>query len=236
MLTPAKGSSRRAVYDELRRRVVTLQLPPGAPLSENELAAELGISRTPVRESLILLSQEGLVQVFPKVGSFVSRVDPDLVADAQFLREAVELASLEDIPDTPDAAQVAALRENLVRQEGADDDPDAFFPLDEEFHLGMLRLAGHERTWPTVAAAKGHLDRARRLGLTENPSMTIFRDQHTAVLDAVLQGDRGEARTLMRTHLRAVFADIERVRLRSPELFASNSGSVPIRRSVAVWD
>lgn len=224
------------MYDELRRRVVTLQLPPGAPLSENELAAELGTSRTPVRESLILLSQEGLVQVFPKVGSFVSRVDPALVADAQFLREAVELASLDDIPAQPDAAQVATLRENLVRQQDADDDPDAFFALDEAFHLGLLRLAGHERTWPTVSAAKGHLDRARRLGLTENPSMRVFRDQHTSVLDALLDGDRDEARGLLRTHLRAVFDDIERVRRRSPELFSSNSGSVPTRRSVAVWD
>jgi DNA-binding GntR family transcriptional regulator len=236
MATRGTGSSRRAVYDELRRRVITLQLPPGAPLSENELAAELGISRTPVRESLILLSQEGLVQVFPKVGSFVSRVDPALVADAQFLREAVELASLDDVPAEPDPAQIAALRENLLRQQAVDDDPDAFFPLDEEFHLGLLRLAGHERTWPTVSAAKGHLDRARRLGLTENPSMQVFRDQHASVLDALLQGNRDEARSLLRAHLRAVFADIERVRRRSPELFSSNSGSVPTRRSVAVWD
>lgn len=236
MPPPPARTSRRAVYDELRRRVVTLEFSPGAPLSENELAAELGISRTPVRESLILLSQEGLVQVFPKVGSFVSRVDPALVADAQFLREAVELASLDDVPTDPDPSQVAELRENLAKQQAADDDPDAFFHLDEAFHQGLLRLAGHERTWPTVVAAKGHLDRARRLGLTENASMQVFRDQHTAVLDALLRGDRDEARSLMRTHLRAVFADIERVRRRSPELFSSNTGSVPTRRSVAVWD
>lgn len=236
MSTPSPKSSRREVYEELRHRVVTLQLSPGAPLSENELAAELGTSRTPVRESLILLSQEGLVQVFPKVGSFVSRVDPARVADAQFLREAVELASLDDVPDEPDPSQVAALWENLARQQHTDDDPDAFFPLDEDFHQGLLKLAGHENTWPTVAAAKGHLDRARRLGLGENPSMKVFRDQHTDVLRALLRGDRGEARKLMRAHLRTVFADIERVRSHSPELFSVNSGSVPIRRSVAVWD
>ncbi len=229
-------SSRRTVFEELRRRVVTLELPPGAPLSENELAAELGTSRTPVRESLILLAQEDLVQVFPKVGSFVSRVDPKRVADAQFLREAVELASLEDIPSTPDPAQVEALRENLSKQQLANNDPDAFFRLDEDFHLGLLRLAGHERVWPTVVAAKGHLDRARRLGLTENPSMQAFRDQHVDVLEALLQGEPGQARSLLRSHLRTVFADIERVRRRSPELFSSNSGAVPIRRSVAIWD
>jgi DNA-binding GntR family transcriptional regulator len=236
MPTPSTKSSRRAVYEELRRRVVTLQLAPGAPLSENELAADLGTSRTPVRESLILLSQEGLVRVFPKVGSFVSRVDPARVADAQFLREAVELASLDDIPDEPDPSQVAALWENLAHQQHADDDPDAFFSLDEDFHLGLLRLAGHENTWPTVVAAKGHLDRARRLGLSENPSMKVFRDQHTDVLKALLSGNRSDARNLMRAHLRTVFADIERVRSHSPELFSANSDSTPIRRSVAIWD
>lgn len=205
-------------------------------MSENELAAELGTSRTPVRESLILLAQEDLVQVFPKVGSFVSRVDPERVADAQFLREAVELASLDDIPSEPDPAQVEALRENLARQQSADDDPDTFFALDEDFHLGLLRLAGHERTWPTVVAAKGHLDRARRLGLTENPSMKVFRDQHADVLEALLRGEREQARSLMRAHLRAVFSDIERVRRRSPDLFSSNTGSAPVRRSIAIWD
>ena len=133
---PAR-SSRRAVYDEIRRRVLTLELPPGAALSENELAGALGVSRTPVRESLLLLSQEGLVQVFAKVGSFVSRVDPERVADAQFLREAVELASLQDVPAAPDPSAVADLRENIARQHVAADDVEEFFRLDEAFHQGL---------------------------------------------------------------------------------------------------
>jgi DNA-binding GntR family transcriptional regulator len=228
-------TSRRAVYDELRRRVLALELPPGAALSENELAAALGVSRTPVRESLILLSQEGLVQVFAKVGSFVSRVDPERVADAQFLREAVELASLADVPAEPEASAVADLRENVTLQHLAADDVEEFFRLDESFHHGLLRLAGHERVWPTVVAAKGHLDRARRLGLGETATR-VFIDQHAQVLDAVLDGRRDEARALMQAHLRAVFDDIQRVRERSPDLFASNAEAVPTRRSVAVWD
>lgn len=229
-----RTSSRRAVYDELRGRIITLDLPPGSPLSENELAAALGVSRTPVRESLILLQQEGLVQVFPKVGTFVSRVDPDRVADAQFLREAVELASLDDLPDVLDPEIVAEMRENLALQQAAAGDMERFFQLDEKFHHGLLALAGHGRTWPTVSAAKGHLDRARHLGLQEK-STQGFLDQHVGILDAVLGQRRDEARGLVREHLRAVFADIESVRHHSPELFASNTGTAPKRRSVAVW-
>jgi len=203
-------------------------------VSENEIAAELGVSRTPVREAMIMLVQDGLVQVFPKVGSFVTRVDLQRVADSQFVRESVELASLADVPAEPDRAVVGELTVNLARQRVCEDN-EQFFGLDEEFHLGLLRLAGHEGTWPAVLAAKAHLDRARRLGLTENPSPSVFVEQHAAVLDALLNDGPGAAVPLLRAHLRAVFDDIERVRRRSPELFAPSTGR-PTRRSVAVWD
>jgi GntR family transcriptional regulator, rspAB operon transcriptional repressor len=234
MAAAAPRSNRHEVYETLRRRVLTLDLAPGSPLSENELAAALGVSRTPVRESLILLAQEGLVQVFPKVGSFVSRVDPDRVADAQFLREAVEVAALADVPEPPDPLVLAELRDLLDRQRAAHD-VEEFFLLDEGFHRGLLRLSGHERTWTVVAQAKGHLDRARRLGLQATPQKD-FADQHERILDAVSDGRTDDARALMRAHLRAVLHDIEQVRERSPELFSADPDSRPVRRSVAVWE
>ena len=231
-----RRTSRRDIYLKLRQLVLTLELAPGAALSENELAASLGVSRTPVRESLIMLAQEGLVQVFPKIGSFVSRVDPSQVADAQFLREAVELASLEDLPEELDAGVVEELRDNLRRQRSADLDLEEFFALDEAFHQGLMRLSGHGNVWTTVAAAKGHLDRARRLGLHENESPAVFADQHHEIFAAVVGGDVALARSAMRSHLRAVFNDIERIRAHSPELFATGTSTVPVRRNVVVWE
>ncbi|MEV0637817.1 GntR family transcriptional regulator [Streptomyces sp. NPDC050619] len=231
-----RRTSRRGIYLKLRQMVLTLELAPGAALSENELAASLGVSRTPVRESLILLAQEGLVQVFPKIGSFVSRVDPAQVADAQFLREAVELASLEDLSTPLDPAVVGELRDNLKRQQRADLDLEEFFALDEAFHEGLMRLSGHGNVWTTVAAAKGHLDRARRLGLHENVSPAVFAAQHLEIFDAVVGGNVPLARTAMRAHLRAVFSDIERIRAHSPELFAADPATVPVRRNVVVWE
>ncbi|MEU6254489.1 GntR family transcriptional regulator [Streptomyces sp. NPDC047043] len=231
-----RRTSRRDIYLKLRQMVLTLELAPGAALSENELAASLGVSRTPVRESLIMLAQEGLVQVFPKIGSFVSRVDPAQVADAQFLREAVELASLEDLPGQLDAALVGELRDNLERQRRADLDLEEFFALDEAFHHGLMRLSGHGNVWTTVAAAKGHLDRARRLGLHENVSPAVFATQHHEIFEAIVGGDIPLARSAMRTHLRAVFSDIERIRAHSPELFATDASTVPVRRNVVVWE
>src|ERR1700754_1418039 len=180
-----RTTSRRTVYETLRRKVLNLELPPGTALSENELAAQLGVSRTPVRESLILLAEEGLVQVFPQVGSFVSRIDPIRVADAQFLREAVELASLEDLPAQLDPDIVRELRENLAEQRRPGLDIEGFFALDEAFHHALLRLAGHSNAWTTVVSAKGHLARARRLGL-QATAPQAFTDQHVEIFDAVL--------------------------------------------------
>ena len=229
------GSSRQAVYDSLRRRIRGLRLAPGTALSENDLAAEMGVSRTPVRESMILLSEEGLVQVFPKVGTFVSRVDAARVADAQFLREAVELSAVTDVPPSPEADIVAALRENLEQQQVPGIDQEDFFRLDEQFHHQLLQLSGHGSSWPTVALAKGHLDRARRLGLKEVGSTRLFVDQHADVLNAVLSGNVEAARNALRHHLRTVFQDVQRIRRRFPELFAANPGAIPVRRSIAVW-
>lgn len=233
--TIRQRTSRGDVYATLRRKVLTLEFPPGSALSENELAASLGVSRTPVRESLILLSEEGLVQVFPKVGSFVSRVDPAKVADAQFLREAVELASLEDLPAELNQKLLDALRSNLEEQQRPNLDVEGFFELDEAFHQTLLQLSGHGSAWATVVSAKGHLDRARRLGLYDS-STSGFAAQHVEILDAVLAGDVSMARAAMRHHLRAVFDDVERIRARSPELFATDPDSVPVRRNIVVWE
>lgn len=230
----APRTTRRKVYETLRGKILTLELPPGSALSENELAAEMGVSRTPVRESLILLSEEGLVQVFPQIGSFVSRIDPKKVGDAQFLREAIELSALDDIPLELDDSETQRLRANLHQQHAPGIQLEDFFHLDEEFHEGLLRLSGHAEAWMTVVQAKGHLDRARRLGLNDAESPTKWADQHSAVFDAVVAGDLPRARETLREHLRTVFDDIEHIRERSPELFSSSTSS-PARRSVAFW-
>jgi DNA-binding GntR family transcriptional regulator len=230
----ARSSTRDSVLDTLRRRIISLEFPPGHPLSENDLAKELGVSRTPVRESLILLREEGLIEVYPQVGSFVSLVDIARVSQAQFVREAIECASLADTPGRG-AEDLAVVRANLARQREAVDANDAerFFELDEEFHRELLRLGGHVSAWAAVNSAKAHLDRARRLSLTGTRPLAILLEQHTAVVDAVEAQDTSGAIDALRTHLRAVFDDIERIQAASPELFAGSEPARPTRRTVA---
>ncbi|NQX26174.1 GntR family transcriptional regulator [Microbacteriaceae bacterium VKM Ac-2854] len=234
------ASVRDRTLDTLRRRIISLELKPGTPLSENELSAELGISRTPVRESLILLREEGLVQIFPQRGSFVSRVDPERVAEAQFIREAIECASVAQVgvDVEVDPAKLSGLRDILDEQRDADADEDVerFFRLDEDFHRALLDLTGHGSAWNAVNSAKAHLDRARRLSLVDARPIHALIDQHTAVVDAIEREDVAAAVDSLRHHLRAVFDDVERIRRSSPELFSDGSEIRVVRRTVSMLE
>src|SRR3954468_21043604 len=86
--------ARTRAYAALREAIVAMELPPGARLSENELAARLGVSRTPVREALIRLRDEQLVEIAPQRGTFVTPISVRGVLDAQFVREALECAAV----------------------------------------------------------------------------------------------------------------------------------------------
>ena len=233
-MSTRKVTAREAAYKELKQRIVSLTLAPGSPLSENELAECLSVSRTPVRESLILLAEEGLVQVFPQLGTFVSRVDTDKVADAQFVREAIEIASLRDAVAARTDEDIEALRSNLALQAAPGLNMDAFFELDEKFHQSLMSAGGHSAAWRSVESAKAHLDRARRLGLRDTRPIDELILQHTAIVDAVENADFDAADRAMRDHLRAVFDDVERIKAASPHLF-SDSTERPTRRVVASW-
>jgi DNA-binding GntR family transcriptional regulator len=225
-----RGSARELTFKALRRGIVSLALAPATPLSENELAKEFGVSRTPVRESLILLREEGLVEVVPQVGTFVSQVDLDRVAEAQFIREAIECTALAGLTDTDASSPILQrLRTNLrqQREAQADGDGERFFALDEEFHRLLLELSGRQGAWSSVDAAKAHLDRARRLSLMGTRAIGDLVDQHLRVVEAIEHGAVASAVAALRTHLRTVFDDIERIRRESPELFSTGD-----RRSV----
>ncbi|MFC8238211.1 GntR family transcriptional regulator [Streptomyces sp. NPDC057284] len=229
----ARGrNTRQLVHELLRSRIISLDLEPGAALSENDLAAELGVSRTPVRESLILLGEEGLVDVYPQLGTFVSRIRERDIASAQFIREALECAALRDGVTRATAHDVAELRALLVAQTEAEqrEDPEAFFRLDEQFHARLMAAGGHAEAWPVVSQAKAQLDRARRLSLPLTQQLSLLISQHTAVVDQLEQHDPHGADQALRGHLRQVFTDVETIRAQHPELFSDTDAPVRPRR------
>lgn len=215
-----KQNTRFQVIKELRARIVSLELPPGTPISENELAAQLGVSRTPIREAILLLAEENLVEVFPRIGTFVTPVDVRLVADAQFLRESLELSSLDRLDLPLEGAPRDLIVQNLETQERlVQEDPEEFFKVDEEFHRLLMEAAGHGRSWTFVNNAKSHLDRARMVGLKKVSHPSKLFGQHVAVFDQLQAGNKDVARQLLQRHLQIIFDDIRTVAKNDPELF-----------------
>lgn len=208
--------------ESIREKILNLEILPGTRLSENELAEELGLSRTPVRESLILLAEERLVYVVPQVGTVVAPILSAEIETAQFVRESLELAALTESLSRATADDVATLSAIVDAQRIAESrrSLSGFFTLDEEFHATLMAVSGHGSAWRTVAQAKSHLDRARHLSLTFEGIAQLI-NEHQKIIDGIAARDPDAALQAMRAHLRRVFEDIAAVRKTRPELFTA---------------
>src|SRR5262245_42693270 len=105
------------VFERLRNAIVALELPPGAPLSRAELAGQFGVSSTPVRDALMRLEEEGLVDVFPQHATVVSRIDIGRAEQAHFLRQALELEIVRQLAADGDASLVLRLDHAITLQQ-----------------------------------------------------------------------------------------------------------------------
>jgi GntR family transcriptional regulator, rspAB operon transcriptional repressor len=216
-----RGPARAHVYVALRDAIISAQLAPGRQLSENELAARLGVSRTPVREALQRLREERLVAVVPQLGTFVTRISASAVGDAQFVREALECAAIREAAVLATDADVADLQAIVERQEETreTDDFDRFYALDDELHRALCDLSGHEIAWSLSQRAKGHLNRIRRLSLPEPGYIEEMIAEHRAVVAAVGDHSPDAAETALRHHLRMVLSTLPAIRAQHPDYF-----------------
>src|SRR3954451_31939 len=215
------GSTARArVYANLRDAIVRADLAPGRQLSENELAASLGVSPTPVREALQRLRDDRLVEIVPQLGTFVSRISTRAVGDAQFIREALECAAVRAAAQRVTAEDLDALEQNLAAQERARDneDFDAFYVLDDQLHQAICDLSGHS-VWNITQRAKGHLNRIRRLSLPIPAYLDAMIDEHREIVAYLAEHDPDGAESALRHHLQMVLREVPRIREQHPEFF-----------------
>jgi DNA-binding GntR family transcriptional regulator len=216
-----RGPARAQVYLALRDAIVSADLAPGRRLSENELAALLGVSRTPVREALQRLREERLVEIVPQLGTFVTRISETAVSDAQFVREALECAAVRGAALRARDQDLAALDAIIARQDAAEETADfaRFYVLDDEFHHALCDLSGREIAWSLSNRAKGHLNRIRRLSLPEPGYLAEMIAEHRSVVAAVAAHDPDAAEEALRHHLRMVLSTLPAIRAQHPDYF-----------------
>jgi DNA-binding GntR family transcriptional regulator len=219
------GSARDQVYAALREAIVSTELEPGRQLSENELAELLGVSRTHVREALARLRDERLIAIVTQLGTFVTLISTGSVADAAFVREALETSAIrlaaERAKENHGTKQLEAIQANLAAQDRTVDtsDADAFDQLDDDLHRMLCELSGHEIAWWLSRRANGQLDRVRRLSLPEPGYLGEMVAEHRTVVAAVADGDADRAEDALRHHLRMVISPLPQLRAAHPEYF-----------------
>jgi GntR family transcriptional regulator, rspAB operon transcriptional repressor len=213
----------RSIHATLRQDIVTLRARPGEKLSENELAMRFGTSRAPVREALIRLVEEELIEVLPQRGSFVSRISLGAVKRARFVREALEVATVRraaEIGLPPEA--VAGAQGAITAQLAAADDPERFTEADDGFHRSFSQGIGLGQVWGVVEREKAQFDRIRFLSLPGVTPVDVLIAQHREILDAVVSRDAARAESAMRLHMAEVLKVADRLAADHPELIVAD--------------
>jgi GntR family transcriptional regulator, rspAB operon transcriptional repressor len=218
---PRTATAASKIYSDLRAELVSLQRRPGEPISEAEIALCYGVSRTPVREAILKLSDEGLLEIFPQSGSFVSRIPVGALPEAIIIRKSLEVTTAQMAAERATASQILNLHSILERQREADaaGERDAFHQADEMFHAVIADVAGYPGIWKLILQVKVHVDRYRRLTLPQLGRMAQVIAEHEAVLGAIEARDPAGARAAMEFHLERLLADISATQSINPEFF-----------------
>lgn len=204
----------------IKENIVRLELEPGSMVSENELAADLGLSRTPVREALIELSRVKIVEIYPQKGSFVALVDYSLVEESRFIRRVLEPAVLELDCERAKEEDLRSLEEQVRLQEFYLDNyySESLMELDNQFHKMLFEIAGKSQAYAMMENLSIHFDRVRNMSLSSVKNGKIVQD-HKDITSAVRERDPKRAREILESHLDRYKFDKEAIREQYPRYF-----------------
>lgn len=225
LLRVARRSVRRTgatiIYEALHQAIATMVLRPGEPIQEKALAQQFSVSRTPVREALLHLSRDGLVDLIPQSGTFVSRIAIGAIHEAAVIRRALEAVTVTRTAEISGAAELARLDMVLARQRLSDEIGNTvdFHEADEAFHETIALIAGYATIWQVVRQNKVQVDRVRRLTLPVAGRMKQVIQEHLHIRDAIAAHDAAAAVAALDYHLNMIVPDVDRLSTQYPEYF-----------------
>jgi len=188
-------------YVAIRRLIVTLELGPASVINERELVERLGIGRTPVREALRRLAHEGLVEVYPRRGMFVTDVDVRKLGLVSEVRAALEPEAARLAAERATDAERAELQELLDELDAAGADDHALMALDERIHRAVYRCARNDLLATTLEQYYVLALRIWTIALDRQHELNDAVQGHRALLEAIHDGDAERAAETMRAHV-----------------------------------
>jgi DNA-binding GntR family transcriptional regulator len=216
-ISAARGQARELLadraYDELRDRIVTLRIAPGAPIDEDRIGEELGMGRTPVREAIKRLALENLVTVFPRRGTFASEINITDLAHISDVRVVLEGQAAYRAAQRMTAEGREELRALLAGLEGAEHagGHEALMAVDAAVHRFVHHAAGNPYLEETLSRYFNLSLRIWYLALDRLPHVGARVHEHREVLAAILDGEPDRARTVMAEHVETFEREIRAV-------------------------
>ena len=220
-----------SIYRELREDILSLRRKPGEAIAEKQIAEVYGVSRTPVREAVLKLTDEGLIEVFPQSGTFVSRIPLAALPEAIAIRRVLEEATVRYAAQRATRSQIARLRACLEvqRERDAAGDQNGFHQADEEFHALLAETAGYPGFWTLIQQVKVQVDRYRRLTLPVRGRMSVVVGEHEAVVDAIADHAPDRAVQALTAHLDDLQVTIAEAQKANPLYFSAAAESETAR-------
>jgi GntR family transcriptional regulator, rspAB operon transcriptional repressor len=217
------GSLSQKVYMSLKQAILSLAFRPGELMQKSQICKQLGVSRSPVTEAMARLASEGLADIVPQAGTYVTRFSMAEISEGAFLREALELAAVERVATTITDEQLLLLKRNLRIQEALMEDGDTagFHQMDAQMHELILSFTGYRRLASLAETAWIHVNRARHLNLPRPGRMQATLAEHKAIVAALEARDPEAARQATRHHLGQLIRLLEPLVEERPELFTS---------------
>lgn len=215
-------SIREYVYRFLKVNIINLELPPGQNISEQEVASQLKVSRTPVREAFIKLAQENLLDVIPQKGTYVSLIDTDQVEESTFVRQTLEYEVIQQACHSFPAEELFHLQSCLALQKLCISEKNyyKFFELDENMHAIIFRGCKKGRTWEMLQLMNAHYNRVRVLSLkTKEFKWDQLLEHHQELIRAIKEQDVELGKKIIELHLHKVLIDLEYLRGKHGEYF-----------------
>ncbi|MGL6175054.1 MAG: GntR family transcriptional regulator [Cellulosilyticaceae bacterium] len=205
----SKANTSEQIYEQLRDEIMFLEILPGEFLSEIETAARFGVSRTPIRDVFKRLEYDGMLQIVPQKGTFVSLIDLSHLSDMMYLREKLELAVIEDIVETMSNTDLVKLKlllykqRNLFEQEmSLNERSKQFIIADNEFHRLIFNIMGKDSLWQMISQTTPHYHRFRALNNLQNEMILdqLF-EEHIRILELLEQREKEDLKTLYKKHI-----------------------------------
>lgn len=216
-----RRTSTDQVFDSLREDILSLTLLPGTKMSEAEVAARFGVSRQPVRDAFNRLGHLGLLRIRPQKATVVRGFSIDKIAEARFLRLAIEIEVVRNACKVWDDSCSEQAVLNLQEQQEAIDNGrlDGFHALDFRFHLLMCELGGSQHAIETIKSCRQKTDRLCVLSFNRDKEVNAVIEEHRQLISALNNRDEKLASDILRTHLGRLDTVVSEIQSKHAEYF-----------------